>query len=167
MIGLVGEHSGLPEQAAETRIRFCSRCAATSDGHGRTGAGRRFNRVCDGCGMGVMLTCAAEMLPSAGAAFLVVTGDLRVSALSESAERIFGREAGVVDQPVTAILSAVDPDGALEPALRRAAAGAGETASVPVRAAGRRRGGTLSARIGTCELPRAALVVLERVARDD
>ncbi len=69
-------------QRAE-RARFCSRCAFTANEPDAQSYG--FGRVCERCGMGVMLTAPREALPPSAAAFLVVNREGKISAVSEHA----------------------------------------------------------------------------------
>jgi hypothetical protein len=110
-------------------------------------------RVCESCGLGVVLFCAREAAPRSGAAFLIVTTDLRVSAASASAGELF--EADPNGRP---LLDVVRGDGALPRQVARAAMGSGKVTSAWVRTGEHRR--PLRARIVACGNPPAALVVL-------
>lgn len=146
--------------AAAERVRFCSRCAAHAepDAHERPAA-----RVCARCGMGVYLSCAREALGTLGTFFVVVTEDLRVTAVSEGAESILGTEDAVVGTQLTSLMSSPLGDDALRRTVRRAAVGVREPGAVPVApAAPEGRGfGPLEARVSPCGPPRAALIALE------
>ncbi|HWH43344.1 MAG TPA: hypothetical protein VNT32_01300 [Thermoleophilaceae bacterium] len=133
--------------------RFCSRCAAPPPA---PDAERRpaFERVCAACGLGVYLTSPAGPPPSTS--FIVVSQDLQVSAVSQGAERIVGKEEKVCGSPVTSVLACPDGEAALRRALRRAALGFREASTLPVRAGG----GTATAHVLPCGPPRAALVAL-------
>lgn len=146
------------------RTRFCSRCATTADEPEPQLAAYGFGRVCDRCGMGVMLSAATKALPGPGAAFVVVTREGRISAVSETAEALVGEEAGVMGMPITTVVTSPDGDAQLTRMLSRAAGGGREVASTTVTPAGQRTGRTarLAARIASCGPPRAALLVLER-----
>src|SRR3954466_3901912 len=86
-------------------IRFCSRCGHPSEEPARRHERFPRERVCRRCGMGMMLTSSRDALPGTAAAFLVVTFDLRVSAVSEAGEKIFGREQSLMSKPLLDLLS--------------------------------------------------------------
>ena len=91
------------------RTRFCTRCATTAaepDGHAPFG----FDRVCGGCGMGVMLSAPRQALQGPGAAFVVVTREGRISAVSETAEALVGEEAGLLGMPIGSALASAEGD---------------------------------------------------------
>jgi hypothetical protein len=100
--------------------------------------------------MGVLLFCAPGLLPRAGAAFLVVKSDLRISAASEAAERMLGDVCGA---PLLDVLSG---DPALPRWIGRAAMGSRRVVSVALRVGARRVHG----RVAACGNPPAALLVL-------
>src|SRR5207253_2533175 len=66
--------------------RFCTHCADLFDAPIAPPATPNRGRVCERCGLGVVLTCSSATLAAPEAAFLVVTADLRVSAASQAAE---------------------------------------------------------------------------------
>jgi hypothetical protein len=123
--------------------QFCTHCAALSDGGER--------RVCDRCGLGVVLSCAPGVLPRPGATFLVVKADLRISAASVAAESLLGEE--IVGEPLLDVLSG---DPALPRWIVRAAMGSTRLVSVALRVGPRRVNG----RVAACGSPPAALLVL-------
>lgn len=145
------------------RVRFCSRCGEAAQAPSRAERNPARPRVCQGCGMGLLLTCLREALPGAGAAFLIVTAELRVSAVSDSAELILGGEDELLGTPLGELLES--PLGAehLGRAAARAALRSREPVVLPaLGVAERSRGaGMLAARVSTCGPPRAALVTLE------
>lgn len=148
------------------RARFCTRCAATAaegDGHAMPYG---FDRVCDRCGMGVMLSAPRKALPDAGAAFVVVTREGRISAVSEPAERLVGDEAGLLGMPITTAVTSPEDEAQLLRSLARAAGGGREIVEGPVVHAGQPSGKPvrMNARIASCGPPRAALLVLEQAA---
>jgi hypothetical protein len=130
------------DASPKTSVHFCTHCGALSPGAPQ--------RVCSACGMGVLLTCEPGVLPRAGAAFLVVKGDLRISAASEAAERMLGDVCG---SPLLDVLSG---DPALPRWIGRAAMGSQRVVSVALRSGTRRVNG----RIAACGDPPAALLVL-------
>jgi PAS domain-containing protein len=144
------------------RSRFCTRCGATAKEAHDTPFG--FDRVCGRCGMGIMLSAPRKVLPGSGAAFVVVTREGRISAVSEAAELLVGEEAGLLGMPVGSALASADGDERLARQVARAAGGGREVETAeltPVPQAGSRPT-RLNARITTCGPPRAALLVLER-----
>lgn len=143
-------------------IRFCSRCGQPSDEPPRRPDLLR-DRVCVHCGMGVMLTCSRDALPGARAAFLVVTFELRVSAVSHAGEGVFGPEESLVGVPILHLLSSPLGDDALARHMAQAAQRARDPVVLPVRLLSARASqvGTMAARVATCGPPRAALVTVE------
>jgi hypothetical protein len=125
--------------------RFCTHCGVVTDDAPQ--------RVCGSCGLGVVLHCAREAAPRSGAAFLVVTTDLRVSAASVSASELFDTDPN--GQPLLDLLRG---DGALPRQVARAAMGSSKVSSAWVRTG--EHGRPLRARIVACGNPPAALVVL-------
>jgi hypothetical protein len=124
-------------------VHFCTHCGALSS------EGER--RVCERCGMGVVLSCAPGVLPRQGAAFLVVKADLRISAASAAVEQYLGD--AVEGEPLLEVLSG---DPALTRWIVRAAMGSGRVVSVALRVGPRRVNG----RVAACGDPPAALLVL-------
>jgi hypothetical protein len=110
-----------------------------------------------------MLTCTREALPGTAAAFLVVTFDLRLSAVSEAGEKIFGREQSLVGTPLLDVLTSPLGDDQLIRYAGQAAQRACESVVLPVRLASDEAAkvGTMAARVGTCGPPRAALITVE------
>jgi hypothetical protein len=122
--------------------------------------------VCGECSLGVVLTCAGDMLHGPGEAFLIVTADLRVSAASEAAEHMFQVPEGTFGRPLLSLMTS--PEGIEELSRRVVSAASGSRASSTMQvepAASRLPAGVLEARIGGCGDPPAALVVLEPVMR--
>jgi hypothetical protein len=143
-------------------IRFCSRCGHPADEPPKRPQPR--NRVCDRCGMGMMLSCARDALPGDAAAFLIATFDLTISAVSEAGEKIFGPEQSLIGQQALDLLSSPMGDDHLARHLWQAAQRACDPVVMPVRLQSgeqAHRVGTLAARIATCGPPRAALVTVE------
>jgi PAS domain S-box-containing protein len=155
-----------PPQPRLEHVRFCTRCAVAADNAENHSAPYGFDRVCTRCGMGVMLTTPRKALQDSGAAFLVVTRDGRISAVSEAAERLVGEEAGLLGMPITTVVTSPDDETHLVRLLTGAAGGRREIVDLPVIHAAQRnaRPGRLNARVASCGSPRAALLVLERAA---
>lgn len=125
-----------------TSVHFCTHCGALTDEPSR--------RVCSSCGLGVVLSCAPGLFTRAGAAFLIVKSDLRISAASQAAEAILGDVAG---EP---LLEVVSGDPGLPRWIGRAAMGSQRVVSVALRVGTRR----LNGRIAACGTPPAALLIL-------
>src|SRR3954451_16239789 len=130
------------DASPKTSVHFCTHCGALSHGAPQ--------RVCGACGLGVVLSCEPGVLPRAGAAFLIVKGDLRISAMSEAAEEMLGDVAG---QPLLDVLSG---DPSLPRWIGRAALGSQRVVSVALRVGTRR----LNGRLAACGTPPAALLIL-------
>lgn len=143
-------------------LRFCSRCGLPGGDTADNPDPFSRARVCEECGMGLLLSCARDALPGAGASFVIVTSEGLVSAVSEAGEQIFGLEADVVGRPFFDLVSSPMGDDSLAKAVAQAALRPREPVVMPVRTeAGPPRIGTLAARISTCGPPRGALVTVE------
>ena len=143
-------------------IRFCSRCGHPSEEPAQRPDPR--GRVCDRCGMGMLLTCSRDALPGEAATFLIATFDLAVSAVSQAGERILGAEQALVGTPLLEVLGSPLGDDQLARYCAQAAQRACDPVVMPVRLqarAERPRVGTLAARIATCGPPRAAMITVE------
>lgn len=154
-----------PPQRVE-RTRFCTRCGATAAEPEVQGVPFGFDRVCNRCGMGIMLSAPRQALPGSGTAFVVVTREGRISAVSEAAESLVGEEPGLLGMPIASALTSAEGDDRLVRLLARAAGAGREVAEAtltPVLHAGANPS-RLSARIANCGPPRAALLVLERAS---
>jgi len=144
---------------------FCGHCGAPP-ADGRTPAPHA--RVCGACGVGLLLEARADLAPAPGGAFLVVDGGLSVRALSRAAEVLLAvPEEEAIDRPVTELLTRADAEacsgagagGGLADAIHAAAGGEdAEPRRLTVRPA-YVFGVHLSARLGICGPPRAALMV--------
>jgi len=113
--------------------------------------------------MGVLLTCRRDALAEDAASFLICTYELTVSAVSESAEQIFGAQDGMVGSHLLELATCPLGDEQLARHTALAAQRAREPVVVPLRVrtdAGASLG-TLAARIATCGPPRAALVTVQ------
>lgn len=114
--------------------------------------------------MGIMLGCPREAAPSQGTAFLVVTDDLRVTAVSEGAEVFFGPELERLGTTLLSLLSSPDPDHDLGVEVARAANGSRHASVLSAGIAGSGDRPQLSARVSSCGPPRAALIILAPAA---
>jgi hypothetical protein len=136
---------------------FCGHCAEEpqSDVHGR---------VCDSCGLGVLLTADADVAPRPGDPFMVIDGSLCICAVSDVAEKLLGvDEPAAVNRHLSEFLVPADAE----------AAGADNLMDLVIHAAGDGAGSRLAvvrppnefgirfrAHVGACGPPRAALLVL-------
>ena len=144
-------------------IRFCSRCGNPSDEPAKRRNRITPERVCRRCGMGMMLTTSRDALPGTDAAFMVITYELRVSAVSHAGEKIFGSEQEITGTPLLDLVTSPMGDDQLGRAVAQAAQRAGEPVVMPARLTSERASkvGTLAASVATCGPPRAALVTVE------
>jgi hypothetical protein len=152
-----------PGEGRPKPIRFCSRCGTPSDEPVRSSEPFRRDRVCRHCGMGLMLSCSREVLPGDRAAFLIVTFDLSISAVSEAGEKLFGPEQDLIGRPLLELISSPMGDDRLAKRVGHAAQRASDPVVLPLRLRSERprKVGTMAARIATCGPPRAALVTVE------
>jgi hypothetical protein len=109
----------------------------------------------------VVLTCSNATLTAPGAAFFVVTADLRVSAASRAAEDLFGVPDGSYGRPLLSLLTSSAGVGELARVVVRAANGTLAPTSLPVQAAASKVEGEMEAVVGGCGNPPAALVVVD------
>jgi hypothetical protein len=151
---------------AARRIRFCSRCGTLDAGRDSRPPAHGRERVCTECGMGILLSCSREALVTAGASFLIVTDDLRVSAVSQTAERMFAPEIEMLGSQLLRWMSSPLGADELAAGVTRTARGSREVINLPVMIANHRsrRWGSLEARIAMCGPPQAALVVVGSVS---
>jgi len=146
--------------AGDALTHFCTHCASLFD---EPGARRR---VCPRCGLGVVLTCSSATLDAAGAAFFVVTSDLRVSAGSKQAEDLFSVHDGTFGRPLLSLVTSPAGVGELARLVSAAAGGTMAPSTIPVESASAKLDDVaLEARIGGCGNPPAALVVVEAASR--
>ena len=152
-------HLRLVPAVAEPRPQktFCGHCGEepSSDIHGR---------VCESCGLGVLLTTNADAAPGPNDPFMIVDGSLCVCAVSRVAEELLGTdETEAVNRHLSEFLVPADAEasgpGDLVNLLVHAARGDGEVHDVVLRPTDE-YGIRYWARIGPCGPPRAALMVL-------
>jgi hypothetical protein len=145
--------------------RFCTHCAVLFDAPVAPAGTPNRGRVCTHCGLGVVLTCSSATLTAPGAAFLVVTADLRVSAASEAAEDLLEVPEGSFGRPLLSLLTTPGGIGELARLVVRAANGTLAPTTIPVESASAKVDAlALEARVGGCGNPPAALVVVEAAA---
>lgn len=143
--------------APQPQRTFCGHCAAEpeTDIHGR---------VCDSCGLGVLLTANADAAPALGDPFMVVDGSLCVCALSRVAEELLGvDETEAVNRHLSEFLVPADAEAAsadnLMDLVINAASDSSDTRVAIVRPP-QEFGIRFRARVAACGPPRAALLVL-------
>jgi hypothetical protein len=139
-------------------VPFCSHCGTQPERD--TGS-----RVCDSCGLGLILHAASDAAPGPGAAFVVLDASLSVCAVSQAAESLLAaRETDAVNRHVTELLVPADAEAQegqnLAVAVTWAARGDEGTRAVNLRPANT-FGVRLRARISSCGPPRAALIVFD------
>jgi hypothetical protein len=113
--------------------------------------------------MGMLLSCSRDALPGDAAAFVIATFELTISAVSETGEKVLGKEDELVGASLLDLVTSPLGDDILARNTSQAAQRPCEPTVMPVRLRSEsgRKVGTLAARIATCEPPRAALVVVE------
>lgn len=157
----------VPQVAPQTTppsvdVWFCGHCGTRPP---YAEASEPASRVCDACGLGILLQSSGEVAPNSGDAFLVLDSSLSVCAVSEAAEALLvAQETEAVNRHITELLVPADAEAQgrenLAVAVTWAARGDGATRRVTVRPANT-FGVRLSARIASCGPPRAALLVFE------
>lgn len=156
---------GEAAEAAPATVWFCGYCAARSP----AAPASPHARVCDACGLGLLLETRCDLAPVGRDAFIVVDRQLTVQALSRRAEALLGlcEDAGI-DRPLRELLIPADAEAAgpdaLDALVVQAASAAGclTTHLRPRNIFGVR----LKARVGSCGPPRAALLVFPAVGSD-
>lgn len=147
-----------PAENRPAEVSFCSHCGSQPGSELST-------RVCEDCGLGLMLQTQVDAAPRPGDAFLVIDRSLSVCAVSSAAERLLATlETDAVNRHVTELLVPADAEAQngmnLAAAVTWAAGGEEGAHAVTVRPANT-FGVRLHARIAGCGPPRAALVVFE------
>jgi hypothetical protein len=136
---------------------FCGHCGAEPDSD-------IYGRVCESCGLGVLLTANADAAPHPGDPFMIVDGSLCVCALSRVAEELLGvDETEAVNRHLSEFLVPADAEAAgadnLMDLVINAASDAAEARVAVVRPPDE-FGIRFRAQVGACGPPRAALLVL-------
>lgn len=113
--------------------------------------------------MGMVLSCSRDALPGEAAAFVILTYELRVSAVSTAGEKVFGAERSVVGAHLLDLVTSPLGDDQLVRHAGIAAQRQCDAVVMPVRLQSKRarKVGTMAARIATCGPPRAALLTVE------
>ena len=144
--------------APEERVLFCGHC-------GKRPAEEPDSRVCNSCGLGLLLETAGAAAPEEGGAFLVIDSTMAVCAVSAAAEELLAtQETDAVNRHLTELLVPADAEAQgptnLAVAVTWAARGDGDIRRTFVRPA-KTFGVRLKARIASCRSPEAALIVLD------
>lgn len=157
-----GALSAVPEIALESveTVTFCGHCGTRTRWNEIAEAP---SRVCQSCGLGLLLGAAKDAAPREGDAFMVLDSSLSVCAVSSRAEKLLAtREIDAVHRHITELLLPADSETEarenLAVAVTWAARGGESGRTVTVRPANT-FGVRLRARISSCGPPRAALVV--------
>ena len=152
-------HLRLVPAVAEPRPQktFCGHCGAEpeTDIHGR---------VCESCGLGVLLSANADAAPGPNDPFMIVDGSLCVCAVSRLAEELLGTdETQAVNRHLSEFLVPADAEAAsaenLMDLVINAAADTSEARVAVVRPPDE-FGIRFRVQVGACGPPRAALLVL-------
>jgi hypothetical protein len=142
---------------------FCGHCAAPSPGGTPPPPSAR---VCNSCGLGLLLEAREDVVPTNQEAFLVVDASLLVQAMSQQAQSLLGisEELGI-NKPVAELLVPADAESqgrtSFAAAIAQAADGQDPDTTRSTVRPWNTFGVRMRARIATCGPPRAALVVLE------
>src|SRR5581483_5600326 len=109
MTTAVRSRSGLnlvaqPAAEPQPTVAFCSHC-------GTQPQSEVDSRVCEDCGLGVILYADADSAPARGDAFVILDGSLAVCAVSKAAEPLLAsREIDAVNRHVTELLVPADAE---------------------------------------------------------
>jgi hypothetical protein len=137
-------------------VTFCSHC-------GEHPGAETTSRVCESCGLGLLLRARADTAPAFGDAFVVLDSSLSVCAVSAAAEELLAtREIDAVNCHITQLLVPADAEAqgveSVAAAVMWAARGEYGPRPAMVRPA-TTFGIRLHARIAHCGPPHAAVVV--------
>jgi len=155
----VSPHLRLVPAVAEPRPQktFCGHCGEqpSSDIHGR---------VCESCGLGVLLSANADAAPGPNDPFMIVDGSLCVCAVSRVAEELLGTdETAAVNRHLSEFLVPADAEASgpenLMDLVINAASDTSEAHVAVVRPPDE-FGIRFRVQVGACGPPRAALLVL-------
>jgi hypothetical protein len=155
--------AGTPAPAETVpRTIFCSHCAKPPEGGAAPEVG---SRVCQSCGLGLLLEAPPALAPKPRDAFLVVDRSMAVQALSKRAEKLLGlREIDALDKRATDLLVPADAEAghphALSAVLVDAASGGEQVTELIVRPADE-FGVRFAARVGPCGPTPGVLLVLD------
>jgi hypothetical protein len=155
----VSPHLRLVPAVAEPRPQktFCGHC-------GEEPSGDIHGRVCESCGLGVLLSANADAAPGPNDPFMIVDGSLCVCAVSRVAEELLGTdETEAVNRHLSEFLVPADaeasgPENLMDLVIN--AAGDTSEAHVAVVRPPDEFGIRFRVQVGACGPPRAALLVL-------
>jgi len=151
---------GAPVEARPSRL-FCGHCGE-EPGPGRRPAGD--SRVCEHCGLGLLLEASPEAAPHPRDPFLVADAGQTVCAVSRHAEELLGvSEPDAVNRPLSDLVVPADLANPAAYSLSAAVVAAATAASEPIQIAVRPTetfGVRFWARIASCGPPTAALLVI-------
>jgi hypothetical protein len=146
------------ERERQPRVLFCGHCGTSPAGAVPA------SRVCESCGLGIVLEADADAAPKPGDPFLVVDPSLNVCALSLEAEAFLGiAEPLAVNRPITEFLVPADAESPGPETLVAEILNAGRGGGPPLRTVLRPTGEygvRLFARLASCGPHRSALLVL-------
>jgi hypothetical protein len=155
----VSPHLRLVPAVAEPRPQktFCGHC-------GEEPSGDIHGRVCESCGLGVLLSANAEAAPGPNEPFMIVDGSLCVCAVSRVAEELLGTdETEAVNRHLSEFLVPADAEASgpenLMDLVINAASDTSEAHVAVVRPPDE-FGIRFRVQVGACGPPRAALLVL-------
>jgi hypothetical protein len=147
-----------PGETSNETVLFCGHCGTRPEGETNS-------RVCESCGLGILLQSNMAVAPVKGSAFLVIDNSMSVCAVSGAAEMLLAtRETDAVNRHLTELVVPADAEAQgpknLANAVTWAARGESAVHRVFVRPA-KTFGIRISARIASCGPPSAALIVLD------
>jgi hypothetical protein len=155
----VSPHLRLVPAVAEPRPQktFCGHC-------GEEPSGDIHGRVCESCGLGVLLSADADAAPGPNDPFMIVDGSLCVCAVSRVAEELLGTdETEAVNRHLSEFLVPADAEASgpenLMDLVINAASDTSEAHVAVVRPPDE-FGIRFRVQVGACGPPRAALLVL-------
>lgn len=143
--------------APQPQTTFCGHCGAEpeTDIHGR---------VCETCGLGVLLTANADAAPGPDDPFMIVDGSLCVCAVSRLAEGLLGAdETEAVNRHLSEFLVPADAEATSAENLMDLVINAASDSAEPRVAVVRppdEFGIRFRVQVGACGPPRAALLIL-------
>jgi hypothetical protein len=146
-----------PEPGRRERAHFCGHC-------GTPPVTLPAPRVCNRCGLGLVLEADAVLAPAPGAAFLTVDRALTVCGMSGAAESLLHiTEVDAVDRPLAEFLISADGGGSAHSlvALIFGAMSGTHDGEVAVVRPPEEFGVRYRVRIGSCGPPQAALIVFD------